>query len=99
MAAPIEQLAQPLVIVTDFGSVTLTHKAYGFTFRPWDKPKVISYTVKGVIKNGNFVPYAGTEQYATWKAADMQAVNREGATLQEILAQHDTIITRDGPSV
>lgn len=97
MAKPIELLAVPVVKATDFGSVTLTHRAYGFTFRPWEQPKVTSYQVLGIIKDGAFKPYPGTEVYARWKPADMQAVNRDGATLQEILSQHDAIVARDGP--
>jgi hypothetical protein len=95
MAKPIEPLPAPIQHTTDFGTVTLTHKAYGFTFRPWEKPKVVSYHVLGILKSGAFMPFAGTEVYAKWTNADMQELNRDGATLQEILSKHDEIVIRD----
>jgi hypothetical protein len=51
--------------------------------------------VLGILKSGAFMPFAGTEVYAKWTNADMQELNRDGATLQEILSKHDEIVIRD----
>lgn len=63
----IEQLATPVErdLPGGFGKVTLTHKAWGMTHQPYNKPELLSYSVLGrVDENGDFQAWAGTEEYA-----------------------------------
>jgi hypothetical protein len=92
----IEPLPTPTALTTDFGAVTLTHRAISFTVRPWDRPRISSVQVLGILDaGGQFKPYPGTEQNADWKQPDAAAVFRDGAfTTEEIVTRHDAILAR-----
>lgn len=93
MAKMIDALPTPVVKQIRGGSVTLTHKAYGFRVIPWDRPRVKSFSVLGVMENGQFHAYPGTEQPANWKPVDIQAVNWDN-TLSQVITQHEVIVNR-----
>ena len=60
----LEQLSEPIVVTSDFGPVTLTHRCWGFTHQPWNTPELLSYAALGVVDpvTGKFKPFPGREQ-------------------------------------
>lgn len=87
----IDVLETPVVKSTPFGSVTLTHKAWGFTIQAWNDPPMRSYSVLGVIEAGAFVVYAGTEEYATFTIADFLALSTDPDTGPHVIATIDAV--------
>ena len=70
----IEELTEPVVIKDDFSTVTLTHRAYGFTFQSWNVPPLTSYSVLGIVKDGKFKMYGGTEEVYPIDGEDFSAL-------------------------
>jgi len=99
----IEALAIPVTIATDFGTIALTHRAWGFTLQPWRPSPLMSYCVLGVVaSDGAFKPYTSTEEYATIEAGDYAALlapNAQGKKQDafrntDVIALHQAIQAR-----
>lgn len=85
----IEKLATPVIIENLFGRVTLTHRAFGFTYQLWNSPPLQSYSVLGVLRDdGSFNVFPGTEVYVPidvsnlrgeFSVGDVVALHKESA--------------------
>ena len=61
----IEELDEPIERATGIGedTIMLTHRAYGWTFQPWNDTQITAYSVLGTVDgDDNFSPYPGTDE-------------------------------------
>ena len=84
----IEKLPTPFVIENLFGRVTLTHRAYGFTYQLWNSPALQSYSVLGVLcDDGSFKAFPGTETNAPIDVSNLRGEFSVG----DVVALHKEI--------
>lgn len=98
----IELLATPVEVDTPYGLMSATHQAWGHTHQPWNR-SVYSYRVLGMLVDGKFKPFPGTEEYINIIEADFDALmdgNAQGKQpnvfrTTDVIAKHREV--RDRP--
>lgn len=82
LADPVDAEVVPGVLVP------LTHRAWGFTYQPWNDPPLISYSVLGILDaDGCFRAVAGHEDYRNISRERLNGIEG-GITPDTIRALH-----------